>query len=356
MTPCRTSRSTRRASGRRSDGRRRKGRRQGPDRQILHDGPLRALPRGRGQAAPDRHQGEGRLDGRTGRRGRRSICATARCSAGRPRKAGSRASWTGRTARSANRSTPAWPSGGTRRPRPCPDTAASRRRVLSGEGGDNYDGFYWTANTPFIPAVAFEVTRFSRGWQDSLRAVPEEGNGWIRTEWDDIRIGVTLSNDPLVWGSGQISGARVLNAWFPDTPYTVRRTDPWGSGTPSTTLRTNSNPSGAAPLIDAGVQFTAVRGPYDVDIAPCGRDLLDQHQRPRSQHGSGIPEHARPVLPVRDRVGRSLEHADHARQPEPVPLQLHGRIHRMGASLARPGRPGRWRRRRRGSLGERRST
>ena len=187
-----------------------------------------------------------------------------------------------------------------------------------GEGGDNYDGFYWTANTPFIPAVAFEVTRFSRGWQDGLRAVPEEGNGWILTEWDDIRRGVTLSNNPLVWGDGLIIGARVLNAWFPDTPYTVRSTDPWGSGTPSTTLRTNSNPSGAAPLIDAGVQFTAVRGSYAVRPAPCGRDLLDQHQRPRSQHGSGIPGHARPVLPVRDRVGRSLEHADHARQPEPV--------------------------------------
>ena len=141
---------------------------------------------------------------------------------------------------------------------------------FSGEGGDNYDGFYWTANTPFIPAVAFEVTRFSRGWQDGLRAVPEEGNGWILTEWDDIRRGVTGSDNPLVWDDSLILGMKVANAWFPDTPYTVRNTDPWSSGTPDTNLRTNSNPSGAAPLIDAGVQFTAVRGSYLISPLPVG--------------------------------------------------------------------------------------
>ena len=224
---------------------------------------------------------------------------------------------------------------------------------FSGEGGDNYDGFYWTANTPFIPAVAFEVTRFSRGWQDGLRAVPEEGNGWILTEWDDIRRGVTGSDNPLVWDNGLITRDAGFERLVPRHALYRPPHRPVGKRNAEYEPAHELEPLGRRPSDRRGRAVHGCSRPLRCRLAPCGRDQLDQHQRPRSQHGSGIPEHAGPVLPVRDRVGRSLEHADHARQPEPGALQLHGRIHRMGASLARPGRPGRWRRRRRGSLGER---
>jgi len=134
------------------------------------------------------------------------------------------------------------------------------------------EGFYWTANTPYIPPAAFEVSRIPRDWQPGLAGVPREGVNWFLTEWDTIRqlsaafkYGGEMAPgvNEIYWNDPFILDLRVKTAWFPDKPYLVDDENmPYIGGTPDVNLRTASGG------IEQGVEFFVGRGPYDVDELP----------------------------------------------------------------------------------------
>jgi len=136
--------------------------------------------------------------------------------------------------------------------------------------GKEYQGFQWTANTPYIPPVAFEVSRIPRDWEPGLAGVAREEVGYWTTTWDDIRRGVTQSNDPLVWDTPISPINRSINvASFRDPDYIMDTADPWASNSPYCTLYTDHS-TGDGPPLTAGLSFTVSRGPYDVPSLPPG--------------------------------------------------------------------------------------